>query len=423
MNDTAQRLVIEGGRRLSGEITLQGAKNSALPILAATLVARGQSVLHNCPRLCDINCALRILTHLGCKCKRQGDSVLVDSTDVTNSVISQSLMRKMRSSIVFLGAVVSRAGECSLSLPGGCELGPRPIDMHLFALRKMGVKISENYPEITCKTQGGIKGAGILLPFPSVGATENIILAACTARGQTVIKNAAREPEIVDLATFLRKCGAKITGDGTSTVIVDGVEALHSCEHTIMPDRIAAATFMSSAAITNGEVTIKNTAPSDLESISEVFELMGCKVHSYNDTLYLSSKKPLMAVKSIKTMPYPAFPTDAQAIVAAPLCIAQGTSVIVENIFESRFGYASELVRMGADIKTQGKIAIIEGVRRLNAASLYATDLRGGAAMVIAALAASGKSEIYDIFHIDRGYDSIENTLSSMGALIKRESL
>lgn len=420
MKDNAQRLIVKGGIKLGGEINLQGAKNSALPILAATLVTKGESVIHNCPRLCDVNSALRILSHLGLYCKREKDSVTVKSDGLKTSQITQKLMRSMRSSIVFLGAVVANCGQCSLSLPGGCELGPRPVDMHIAALRKMGVEVVENYPEIECKTPNGIKGANILLPFPSVGATENIILAACKAKGKTVIKNAAREPEITDLATFLKKCGAKISGEGTSTIVIEGVKELYGCEYSVMPDRIAAATFMSAAAITNGSIAIKNVNPQDLESTNEVFDSMGCNVYSYCDTLYLTSKKPLRAVKIIKTMPYPGFPTDAQAIIAAPLCIAQGTSVIVENIFENRFCYTAELSRMGADIKTQGKIAVIEGVKKLGGATLYATDLRGGAAMIIASLAAYGESEIYDIAHIDRGYDSIENTLSLLGADIKR---
>ncbi len=423
MKDNAQRLVVNGGIRLGGEITLQGAKNSALPILAATLVTKGESVIHNCPRLCDVNSALRILTHLGLSCKREASDVVINCDTLKTSEITQKLMRSMRSSIVFLGAVISKLGECSLSLPGGCELGPRPVDMHIAAFRKMGVEVVENYPKIECKTPNGIKGANILLPFPSVGATENIMLAACKARGRTIIKNAAREPEITDLAGYLKRCGAKISGEGTSTVVIEGVKELYGCEYSVMPDRIAAATYMSACAITNGSITIKNSNPQDLESVTEVFDCMGCTVYAYSDTMHLTSKKPLRAVKSIKTMPYPGFPTDAQAIVAAPLCIAQGTSVITENIFENRFSYTGELSRMGADIKTQGKIAVIEGVKKLGAATLYATDLRGGAAMVIASLAACGRSEIYDIAHIDRGYDSIENTLSLLGADIKRTDI
>lgn len=415
-----QRLVINGERKISGELKIQGAKNSALPILAATLLANGESCIHNCPRLSDVYSACRILTELGCSCQRSGDAVIVKSDFADKCEVSEKLMREMRSSIVFLGAIVGRMGKCLLSFPGGCELGPRPIDMHISALRQMGVKIIEEYGELICTTPSGLHGAKINLSFPSVGATENIILAACTAKGETVIRNAAREPEISDLAGFLNSCGARISGQGTGTIVINGVRNLTGATYTVMPDRIVAATYLSAAAITGGDITLTGVRPQELDSITPVFEEMGCSVFPYGDKLYLAARKPLRAVKTIRTMPYPGFPTDAQAIVMAPLCIANGTSVIVETIFENRYRHVDELVRMGAKIKAEGKVAVVEGVKRLYGANLLATDLRGGAALVVAALAAAGESKIGEIKHIDRGYDGIEFALSQAGADIKR---
>lgn len=420
MPNALPKLVINGGNKISGELRIQGAKNSALPILAATLLTRGKSVIHNCPKLSDVYSALRILSDLGCTCSRQADAVIIDSEGADKSEVSESLMRQMRSSIVFLGAVVGRVGKCRLSFPGGCELGPRPIDMHISALKQMGVKILEEYGTLYCTTPAGLRGAKINLSFPSVGATENIILAAVTAKGETVIRNAAREPEIADLAEFLNASGAKISGAGTGTVVINGVRELKACEYTVMPDRIAAATYLSAAAITGGDITLAGVRNQDLDSVIPVFEEMGCSVFTFGEKIYLSARKPLSAVKTIRTMPYPGFPTDAQAIVMAPLCLASGTSVIIETIFENRYRHVDELVRMGARIKAEGKVAVVEGVKRLYGASLISTDLRGGAALVIAALAAQGESVIGEIRHIDRGYDSIESALSSLGASIKR---
>lgn len=415
-----QRLVIEGGNRISGEIEVQGAKNSALPLLAGCVLTNGEVVLHNCPRLSDVFAACRILTCLGCKCTSEGNSVTVKSNNVTEHYVPDELMREMRSSIVFLGAVLGRLGECSLSFPGGCELGPRPIDMHIAALRQMGVTIKEEYGVLQCSCPRGIKGAKISLSFPSVGATENIMLAACLAKGDTVIYNAAREPEISDLANFLNACGARISGHGSSTIYISGVKELHGCEYRVMPDRIVACTLMGAAAITNGEITLKNAKSQDIDSVIPVFEQMGCTVYPYDNKIYLASKKPLKAVKTIRTMPYPGFPTDAQAVVMAVLTKAQGTSVIVENIFENRYRHVDELARMGADIKAEGKVAVVEGVKRLYGANVRATDLRGGAALVLAALAAEGKTMLTNVKLIDRGYEEIENQLASIGGKIYR---
>lgn len=417
-----QKLIIEGEKRLSGELAVQGAKNSALPLLAAALLAEGETVLYNCPRLTDVFAACRILGCLGCECRVDGNTVSIKADQPCGCCVPDELMREMRSSIVFLGAVLGRTGECYLSFPGGCELGPRPIDLHLAALRQMGASITEKHGMLRCSCPGGLKGAQIQLSFPSVGATENIILAAVLAKGTTVIGNAAKEPEIKDIADFLNRCGARILGAGSDTVVVEGVSRLSGCEYTVMPDRIAVCTYMSAAAAAGGELSLKGAKAEDIEAVIPVFEHMGCSVYPYSDRIFISRIKPLRAAGTIRTMPYPGFPTDAQAMTMAALTLAQGTSVIVENIFENRYRHVDELVRMGADIKTAGKVAVINGVSRLYGARVRAADLRGGAALVVAALAAEGITEIGDIRFIDRGYEEIEKQLSSVGAAVRRVS-
>lgn len=415
-----QKLIIKGGSPLNGEINLQGAKNSSLPILAGTFLADGSSVIRNCPRLSDIYSACRILTNLGCHCDIKDNTVIVRTGKYSSCEISDELMREMRSSIVFLGAVLGKFGRCCLSFPGGCELGPRPIDMHLSSLRKMGVTITEKYGMIECRADKGIKGAKITLQFPSVGATENIMLAAVLADGETEIHNAGREPEIADLAEFLIKCGAKIKGAGESTVFIKGVSSLNGCEYDVMPDRIAAATYIAAAAASGGELKINRIRYSDIDSFINIFEQAGCRIYSYRDMLYVKAPARISAVKHIRTMPYPGFPTDAQAILMAVMCRADGTSVFEENIFESRYKHVDGLLRMGADIKVSGKTAVVEGRKQLYGAKVCATDLRGGASLVVAGLSADGITEISNIRHIDRGYESIENVLSAAGAEIKR---
>ncbi len=415
-----QRLVIDGEKKLSGELYVHGAKNSALPLLAACVLARGETVLHNCPRLSDVYAACRILTCLGCKCVRDGDSVSVNTDSLSHFNVPDELMREMRSSIVFLGAILGRIGRCRLSFPGGCELGPRPIDMHISALRQMGAMIKEDHGILDCDVGKGLHGAKIVLSFPSVGATENIILAAVTAKGSTVIHNAAREPEITDLSRFLNSCGARISGYGENSIYIEGVEKLSGCDYEVMPDRIVLATYLSAAAVTGSELTVLNSRVSDVEAILPVFEQMGCIVCPYSDRIYISAKRSLKAVKTIRTMPFPGFPTDAQAVVMAALTKAKGTSIVIENIFSNRFRHVDELLRMGADIKAEGKVAVVDGVNFLSGAKVRATDLRGGAALVVAGLGAQGTTEVSDIKYIDRGYESIENAFSSVGASIKR---
>ncbi|WP_312643024.1 UDP-N-acetylglucosamine 1-carboxyvinyltransferase [Hydrogenoanaerobacterium sp.] len=415
-----QKYLIQGGSRLTGDIRVQGAKNSSLPILAATLICTGESVLHNCPDLLDTEYALKILKYLGCKCRREGGTVTVDTTAIARSEVPDRLMREMRSSIIFLGAIASRCGACRLSFPGGCEIGQRPIDLHLSALQQMGMQIEEDHGYLNCSIDGGFHGANILLSFPSVGATENVILAAVKAKGTTVITNAAREPEIVDLAGYLNRCGAKISGAGEGTITIEGVEVMQPCEYSIIPDRIVATTYLAGAAMTGGNVQLLGIDCRHLESILPIFEEAGCIVRRYNNAVSLSCDKRLLPVNLIRTMPYPGFPTDAQAPLMAMMSIAQGTTVFVENIFENRYKHAIELQRMGAHIKVEGRVAIVEGIRSLHSAEVSATDLRGGAALVLAALAAEGASEVANVHYIDRGYEQFEQQLNALGAKITR---
>lgn len=415
-----QKLVVNGGKRLRGEIDLQGAKNSALPILSAVLLCDGESILHNCPCLTDIYSALRILNSLGCRCSFSENTAVIKCDGILKNEIKEELMREMRSSIIFLGAMLGRMKECTVSYPGGCELGSRPIDMHLDAFRKMGADIKEEYGKIICRVRNKIHGAKISLAFPSVGATENIMLCAVLADGETVINNAAREPEICDLAGYLRRCGAKIKGDGESRIIINGVKKLSGCEYDIMPDRIAGATYLSAAAATGGEIILKKSCVNAMESFISMLESAGCSINIFENNVYLRSGAALKAIKLIKTMPYPGFPTDAQAILMSALLKAKGTSVFEENIFDCRYRHTDALIKMGADIRVIGKTAVVEGVSRLYGASVEATDLRGGASMVIAGLSAEGESVITGLHHIDRGYENFEKALSCLGADIKR---
>lgn len=417
---SVERLFINGGNVLSGSINVQGAKNSVLPVLAAAALCKGESVIHNCPDLADVNSTIRILRYLGCTVKRESDTLIINSNGIDRYDIPSTLMREMRSSIIFLGAMLSRTGRAMLTFPGGCELGPRPIDLHLKALKQMGAQICEHHGILDCSTPKGLHGAKISLSFPSVGATENIMLAAVCAKGTTVITNAAREPEICDLADFLNSCGAKITGFGDGVIEVDGVESLCGCRHAIIPDRIAATTYMSAVAATGGELVLKNIIPSHLSGITPIFEESGCDISFSGSDLILHAPDKLRSVKLIRTMPYPGFPTDAQAPVMAMLCLAEGTSIFVENIFESRYKHVGELIRLGASIKVEGRVAIVEGVRHLSGAAVEAMDLRGAAALVVAGLAADGTTEICGLRHIERGYEDIEICLAQLGASIKR---
>lgn len=410
------KLIIDGKRKLSGEVELQGAKNSALPIMAAAVCCGGENLLYNCPHITDIDACIRILRYLGCTVSRSHHTVIIDSLGCDRCDIPDELMREMRGSIIFLGSLLARCGEARLCLPGGCELGPRPIDLHLKALSKMGVKITEQHGAIHCTAPAGIKGAKISLSLPSVGATENIMLAAVKAKGTTTIINAAREPEIVDLADFLIKCGAKIYGAGEGIIVIDGVSRLSCCAHSIIPDRIVCATLMSAAAATGSSIRIKGVVPSHLASVTPLFEEAGCTVLCADGVMSLSAPESLKAVKLVRTMPYPAFPTDSQAVFMAAMTVADGTTMFIENVFESRYKHVGELFRMGANIEVEGRVAITQGVKSLFGANVRACDLRGGACLAVAGLAAQGRTEISGVSFLERGYENIEETLSLLGA-------
>ena len=414
-----EKLEVIGSRKLTGEVRVHGAKNSALPILAAALLISGESVIHNCPDLSDVKASLSILSHLGCRCKREDDTLIINSEKISRYDIPEALMREMRSSIIFLGAIIARCKKAALSSPGGCEIGPRPIDLHLSSFRSLGVDVIEEHGFINCSCESLI-GKDVYLSIPSVGATENVMIAAALAEGTTRILNAAREPEIIDLAEFLNKAGAKIRGAGSSDIIIEGVKRLNSVEHTVIPDRIIAATYMSAAAITGSDICLKNARKEHLGAIVSAYETMGCEFKYQKDELRIISPERLKRLKAIRTHYYPGFPTDAGPLLIAAALKAEGTSIFIENIFENRFRFANELSRLGADIKVEGRTAVVEGVRRLSGATVKCTDLRGGAALMIASLGAEGKTEIYDIHHIDRGYEAPERYLGSLGAEIKR---
>lgn len=408
-------LQIRGGRPLQGQLTVQRAKNSVLPVLAATLLSGGACRIVDCPHLSDVDTAAEILRHLGCQAVWQGQDLLVDTTSVTRHDIPETLMRRMRSSVIFLGAILSRCGQAELSYPGGCELGPRPIDLHLTALRALGADIHELGGSLLCRAEC-LRGADILLTMPSVGATENAMLAACGAEGVTVISNAAREPEIVDLQNFLQKIGVDVQGAGTSAITVQPGGAYHGCTHRCIGDRIAAATYLCAAAAAGGQVTVQGVDYRHLATVTTALGQAGCHVTSTNDSVTLKSGGALLGIPPVRTSPYPGFPTDAQALLMAALLRSAGATMLVENMFDSRYRHVPELQRMGADIRLEGRVALIYGTPALHGAAVRCTDLRGGAALVIAALQTPEITQIHDIYHIQRGYQDIAGDLRSLGA-------
>lgn len=415
-----ENLIISGGIRLEGKTRLQGSKNSSLPILAACAAVNGISVIHNCPRITDVDIAVAILERLGCRVSREGGTVTVDSGDINCSTIPEELMSEMRSSIIFLGALLARFGRGSATLPGGCEIGLRPIDMHIAAFRSMGVVIEESGGSMECTAPNGLAPCRISLSFPSVGATENIMLASLAAKGETVITNAAREPEIKDLADFLNECGAKIIGAGQSVIRIYGGRRLTGAEHRVIPDRIVASTYMACAAVTGGRAVVTEVEREHLAPVIPVFELCGCKIDFANGEMSVTAPKRAERIKYLRTMPYPGFPTDSQALVTAVAATARGTSIISERVFENRFRHVPELIKMGADIRVEDScVAVVEGVPSLHGAKVTASDLRGGSALIAAALGARGESVIDGVRHVLRGCEDVCGNLSRLGADIK----
>lgn len=414
-------ILVEGGRRLNGAITVQGAKNSVLPILAATLLCGDTCRIRRCPRLQDVETTTEILRHLGCRVWWEREDLLVDSSTVCCWEIPDDLMRKMRSSVIFLGAILARCGQAKISYPGGCELGPRPIDLHLAALRQLGAEIDELGGSLCCRAEE-MNASELMLSLPSVGATENAILAACGAAGTTTIHNAAREPEICDLQNFLCAMGADVRGAGSSTVYVVGKRRLHGCDHQVIADRIVAATYLSAAAGAGGDICLQEVDPTHFSTVTSVLAQAGCRITCDETSVRLQSDRPLRGISPVRTSPYPGFPTDAQAVVMAALLRSQGTSVFVENMFENRYRHTAELRRMGADIRPEGRVAVLCGTQKLHAARVDSTDLRGGAALVVAGLQAEGITAVGEIHHIQRGYADIVGDLSQLGAAIRREN-
>ena len=410
--------IIEGGNKLEGELITSGSKNASLPIIAGAILSGKISTLYNVPNIEDIGTTLKILKYLGCNVEKKNGKIIIDSGKMNKNEIPDDLMRKLRSSVILAGAIIGRFKEATFSYPGGCDIGARPIDLHLKGFEKLGIKIEEEAGYITCKCDK-IIGADIHLDFPSVGATENIILAAVLAEGETIISNAAMEPEIVDLQNFLNRMGAKVSGAGSNIIHIQGVKNLKNVSYDIMPDRIETGTLLCMASITGGNLILKNTRPNHIIPIISKLEETGVKLEIENNTIKLNAPKKLKAT-DIKTMPYPGFPTDMQSVFGAMLITAKGTSMVVENIFENRYKYVNELKRMGAKITIEGKVAIIKGVRKLTAAELTATDLRGGAAMCTAALVAKGKTKILGIEHILRGYENLDKKLKKVGINIEK---
>ncbi len=414
-----ERLAIRGGKKLNGEVRCQGSKNAALPILAATVLNPNECELTNCPDLADVSSALKIITHLGGKTSYSDYTATVNATDIHRFEIGEELMASMRSSVLFLGPMLSRLKQAVISYPGGCSIGLRPIDLHIKAFRQLGVSVEEIGGKIYCKAEKIIP-TRINLIFPSVGATENIMLLAAVSEGETVVLNAAREPEICDLQNFLNAMGAKISGAGTETIRILGVEKLKKVKYNIMSDRIFAATCLCAVASCGGDVTLRNVNPDHMSLILSMLSGAGCGISFGRDYVHIKCNERLRGLGKIMTSPYPGFPTDAQALFMSALSAADGTTVFVENIFESRYKHVPELIKMGADIIVDGRLAAVTGCNYIQGASVEAQDLRGGAALVIAGLSAIGDTVISGVSHIDRGYEHIEDTFSQLGASIKR---
>ncbi len=415
-----EKLIINGGKRLQGTVKISGAKNAVLPIIAATLLGQTPSVLEEVPDLEDVRTISEVLRQLGLQAKDRGNHILeVDSTHITASEAPYELIRKMRASFLIMGPLIARCGRAKISLPGGCAIGTRPIDLHLKGFEALGADIEIGHGFIEAKAPHGLKGARIYLDFPSVGATENILMAASMAQGQTILENPAHEPEIIDLVNYLNMMGAHIRGAGTNVIKIEGVQNLCGCDYTIIPDRIEAGTYMVAAAMTNGDVYIENAISEHLKPVIAKLKEAGVEIHEDINGIRVRCGSPLKSV-DIKTLPYPGFPTDMQAQFMAMQAISSGTSVVTETVFENRFMHVDELKRMGANIKIQGRSAIVEGVAKLTGCQVKATDLRAGAAMVLAGLVADGQTQVGYIHHIDRGYDKLVDKLCALGADIRR---
>ena len=414
-----EKYIINGGIPLHGEVEISGAKNAAVAILPATILAAGKCVIENLPAISDVMVSLQILSELGARVRLINKNTYeIDTTYLSCTEVPNELSRQMRASYYFLGALLGRFGNAQVAMPGGCNLGPRPIDQHLKAFTALGAEDSVEYGMINVHSDS-LKGVHIFFDTVSVGATMNAMLSAVLAEGQTVLENVAKEPHVVDLANCLNMMGAEIRGAGTDVIRIRGVKSMHGCEYSIIPDQIEAGSYMVAAAVTGGDVTVRNVIPKHLEPITAKLRLAGCEEEEFDESVRVRRTGDLHPLK-IKTMPHPGFPTDLQPLFAVMLCLAKGTSIITEGIWENRFRYADELAHMGANIQVDGQVAVFEGVEKLSPAPLRASDLRAGAAMVVAALMADGTSEIEEIGHIERGYENIVEKLRGLGAEISK---
>lgn len=418
-----EKLVIHGGKPLQGTVRVSGAKNAVLPIIVASMLGTTQSTLTEIPKLADVHTVCDVIASLGVHIEHpERDTLVIDAHELTSTTAPYDLVRRMRASFLVMGPLLARKGRAQISLPGGCSIGARPIDLHLKAFEAMGAVINLENGDIEATAPNGLKGAQIYLDFPSVGATENILMAASMADGKTVLENAAEEPEIVDLATYLNSMGANIRGAGTNVIRIEGVKELHGANHAVIPDRIEAGTFMVGAAMTQGNVFVENAISEHLKPLISKLKEVGAEVQEEIDGIRVIGHEPLRPA-DIKTLPYPGFPTDMQAQFMALTTICQGTSVVTETVFEKRFMHVDEFKRMGAKIRIEGRSAIVEGVPRLKGASVNATDLRAGAALVLAGLVAEGETEVGYLYHIDRGYDNLVLKLQRLGADIVRVNI
>ena len=415
-----QKIIINGGVKLKGEVKISGAKNAALPIMAASLLAQSECVIHNVPKLMDVATMGKLISYLGAEVKgiEKNNTISINTKALVKYDAPYDLVKTMRASVLVLGPLIVRCGEAKISLPGGCAIGARPINLHLMGLEKMGAEIKLEHGYVWLKAKR-LKGAKIYLDISTVTGTENLMMAAALAKGVTVIENAACEPEVVDLANFLNKMGAKVSGAGRDVITIEGVDSLKGAEYSVMPDRIETGTYAAAAAITEGDVLLKNCIPKHLDAVISKLRETGAEVIEEADSMRVKRKGRLKA-SDAKTLPYPGFPTDMQAQFMALMSIAEGTSIITETIFENRFTHVSELKRMGADIKIQGNTAVVKGAARLSGAPVMATDLRASASLIIAGIAAEGETEVSRIYHLDRGYEMIEEKMSALGAKIKR---
>ena len=418
-----EKLVIHGGKPLEGNVRVSGAKNAVLPIIVASMLGMTESVLTEIPKLDDVRTVCDVISSLGVEIKKpQEGTLVIDARGLNSTSAPYDLVRRMRASFLVMGPLLARKGHAKISLPGGCSIGARPIDLHLKAFEAMGAVIHLENGDIEARVENGLKGAQIYLDFPSVGATENVLMAASLAEGRTVLENAAEEPEIVDLATYLNSMGANIRGAGTNVIRIEGVRELHGANHSVIPDRIEAGTFMVGAAMTGGNVYVENALSEHLKPLVAKLKEVGATVEEDIDGIRVIGHLPLKPA-DIKTLPYPGFPTDMQAQFMALTTICQGTSVITETVFENRFMHVDEFKRMGAKIRIEGRSAIVEGVPNLKGADVNATDLRAGAALVLAGLVAEGETKVGYLYHIDRGYDNLVQKLQRLGADIVRVNI